>query len=67
MVPSVLLNSPVSSPNLDETSRSDVDMLVTINPVTSTILMTSIPRDSYVEEVCDDYACNYGVYDKLFE
>lgn len=27
--------------------------------------MTSIPRDSYVEEVCDDYACNYGAYDKL--
>ena len=40
-------------------------MLVTINPVTSTILLTSIPRDSYVTEVCDDYACNYGVTDKL--
>ena len=40
-------------------------MLVTINPVTSTILLTSIPRDSYVKEVCNDYACNYGVYDKL--
>ena len=62
---SILISGNDSFGNLDETSRSDVDMLVTINPVTSTILMTSIPRDSYVEEVCDDYACNYGAYDKL--
>lgn len=62
---SILISGNDSFGSLDETSRSDVDMLVTINPVTSTILMTSIPRDSYVEEVCDDYACNYGVYDKL--
>ena len=46
-------------------SRSDVNMIVTINPLTSTILMTSIPRDAFVTEVCDDYACNYGVEDKL--
>lgn len=50
---------------LDEVSRSDVNMIVTINPLTSTILMTSIPRDAFVTEVCDDYACNYGVEDKL--
>ena len=62
---SILISGNDSFGSLDETSRSDVDMLVTINPVTSTILMTSIPRDSYVEEVCDDYACNYGTYDKL--
>lgn len=62
---SILISGNDSFGSLDETSRSDVDMLVTINPVTSTILMTSIPRDSYVEEVCDDYACNYGAYDKL--
>lgn len=62
---SILISGNDSFGDLDETSRSDVDMLVTINPVTSTILMTSIPRDSYVEEVCDDYACNYGAYDKL--
>ena len=31
------------------TSRSDVNMLVTINPQTKQILMTSIPRDYYVE------------------
>lgn len=29
-------------------SRSDVNMLVTVNPVTGEILMTSIPRDYYV-------------------
>ena len=29
--------------------RSDVNMIVTINPVTKKILMTSIPRDSYVK------------------
>ena len=31
------------------TSRSDVNMLVTVNPQTKQILMTSIPRDYYVE------------------
>ncbi len=30
------------------TSRSDVNMLVTVNPDTNQILMTSIPRDYYV-------------------
>ena len=30
-------------------SRSDVNMLVTINPVTHEILLTSIPRDYYVQ------------------
>lgn len=61
----ILISGNDSFGSLDENSRSDVDMLVTINLVTSTILLTSIPRDSYVKEVCNDYACNYGVYDKL--
>lgn len=61
----ILISGNDSFGSLDENLRSDVDMLVTINPVTSTILLTSIPRDSYVKEVCNDYACNYGVYDKL--
>jgi polyisoprenyl-teichoic acid--peptidoglycan teichoic acid transferase len=61
----VLISGNDSYGSLDEVSRSDVDMLITINPVTSTILMVSIPRDSFVEEVCDDYACNYGAVDKL--
>ena len=29
--------------------RSDVNMIVTVNPVTKKILLTSIPRDTYVE------------------
>ena len=61
----ILISGNDSFGSLDENARSDVDMLVTINPVTSTILLTSIPRDSYVKEVCNDYACNYGAYDKL--
>ena len=61
----ILMTGNESFGTLDEVSRSDVNMIVTINPLTSTILMTSIPRDAFVTEVCDDYACNYGVEDKL--
>lgn len=61
----ILISGNDSFGKLDEASRSDVDMVVTVNPVTSTVLMTSIPRDSYVQEYCDDYACNYGANDKL--
>lgn len=61
----ILITGNDSFGTLDEVSRFDVNMIVTINPLTSTILMTSIPRDAFVTEVCDDYACNYGVEDKL--
>lgn len=40
-------------------SRSDVNMIVTINPTTKQILMTSIPRDYYVE------LASFGAMDKL--
>ncbi len=43
--------------DIDELSRSDVDMIVTVNPTTSTVLMVNIPRDYYVQT-------SYG-YDKL--
>lgn len=33
---------------IDVVSRSDVNMVMTVNPVTKTILLTSIPRDSHV-------------------
>lgn len=33
---------------IDETARSDVNMIATVNPKTRTILLTSIPRDYYV-------------------
>lgn len=34
---------------VDEQGRSDVNMLVTVNPKTETILMTSIPRDYEIQ------------------
>lgn len=43
--------------DIDELSRSDVDMIVTVNPTTSTVLMVNIPRDYYVQT-------SYG-HDKL--
>lgn len=35
-------------------SRSDVNMIVTVNPKTKQILMTSIPRDYYVPQPCQN-------------
>lgn len=35
--------------SIDSVSRSDVNMVVTINPKTKQILMTGIPRDYYVQ------------------
>ena len=53
----------------DSNTRSDANLLLTENPKTGTILMTSIPRDYYVELVCpeDDpeLACPEGSSDKL--
>ena len=40
-------------------SRSDVNMIMTVNPKTKTILLTSIPRDYYVK------LGTIGQYDKL--
>ena len=40
-------------------SRSDVNMMVTVNPQTKQVLMTSLPRDCYVE------LANKGKKDKL--
>lgn len=44
---------------IDVVSRSDVNMVVTVNPDTKTILLTSIPRDYYVK------LPNVDAYDKL--
>ena len=41
-------------------ARSDVNILMTVNPVTHEILTTSIPRDSYIPLTCLD-----NNYDKL--
>lgn len=44
---------------IDQVSRSDVNMIMTVNPKTREILLTSIPRDSYVE------LHSFGAKDKL--
>lgn len=41
-------------------SRSDVNMIATVNPSTKTIVLTSIPRDFYLPQVCQG-----GQKDKL--
>lgn len=47
-------------------SRSDVNMIVTINPKTHQILMTGIPRDFYVPQTCQgnqsDKLTHTGIY-----
>lgn len=50
----ILISGSDSRGSIDEVSRSDVDLLMTINPVTHQILMTSIPRDYYVTTVCSE-------------
>lgn len=51
---------------IEDTSRSDVNMIVSVNPKTHTILLVSVPRDYYVETVCDASAgCAQGKMDKL--
>ena len=48
-----------TSGSISNISRSDVNMIVTVNPTDKTILLTSIPRDYYVE------LGTIGEYDKL--
>ena len=40
--------------SLGTVSRSDVNMIVSINPITHQILMLGIPRDYYVAQTCQD-------------
>lgn len=54
--------------NIQETGRTDSNMLVTVNPKSHRILMTSIPRDYYVPVACAEDAadgCPDGQKDKL--
>lgn len=44
---------------IEDVCRSDVNMIVTVNPETKEILLTSMPRDSYVE------LPSVGMMDKL--
>ncbi|MBP3851418.1 MAG: LCP family protein [Erysipelotrichaceae bacterium] len=61
----ILISGNDSYGDLEDVSRSDVNLLVTINPSTQTVLMTSLPRDYYVPVMCDDGACAQGALDKL--
>ncbi len=45
--------------SIDKVSRSDVNMIMTVNPKEKEILLTSIPRDTYVT------LHSYGAKDKL--
>ena len=50
---------------IDQIARSDVNMVMTVNPQTKTILLTSIPRDSYVtlhSFGADDKLTHSGIY-----
>lgn len=44
----VLISGIDSRGEISDVARSDVNMIVTVNPNTHTILLTSMPRDSYV-------------------
>lgn len=62
----VLITGSDSRVGIEENARSDVNMVVTVNPTTNTILLTSIPRDYYVTTVCDAAdGCQNGAMDKI--
>lgn len=55
----ILVSGLDTTGDIDVVSRSDVNMIVTVNPKTHQILLTSVPRDSYVE------LASKGAKDKL--
>ncbi|MFR2966768.1 MAG: LCP family protein [Anaerovoracaceae bacterium] len=55
----ILVSGLDTTGDIDVVSRSDVNMIVTVNPNTHQILLTSIPRDYYVE------LASKGAKDKL--
>ena len=62
----VLISGSDTRGGFDENGRSDVIMVATINPKTSTILLTSIPRDFYVTTACDAAdGCMQRALDKI--
>lgn len=62
----ILISGNDTYGDVGELSRSDVNMIVTVNPETKTVLLTSIPRDSYVYVYCDEQdACIEGAQDKI--
>ena len=55
----ILISGIDTRGNINRVSRSDVNILVTVDPVNHKILLTSIPRDYYVK------LHTYNSYDKL--
>lgn len=49
----VLVSGNDSYGSISQDSRSDVNMLVAVNPKTAQVLMVSIPRDSYMPVSCN--------------
>lgn len=63
----ILISGNDSYGEIGTNGRSDVNMLVTVNPNTHTILLTSIPRDYYVPMACSSQedGCPQDQPDKL--
>ncbi|WP_448909258.1 LCP family protein [Holdemanella biformis] len=62
----VLISGSDTRGGFDENGRSDVIMVATVNPITHTILLTSVPRDFYVTTACDaGDGCMQGALDKI--
>ena len=62
----VLISGSDTRGGFDENGRSDVIMVATVNPKTSTVLLTSVPRDFYVTTACDAAdGCMQGALDKI--
>jgi len=56
----VLISGIDTFGSINRRSRSDVNMLLVVNPKTGKVLMVSLPRDLYVQ-----LACKNDAYDKL--
>lgn len=65
----VMISGSDSYGTLSGKSRTDVNMLAVVNPVSHEVLLVSLPRDSYMPFSCkkNETACGYaaGQYDKL--
>lgn len=62
----VLITGTDSRNGFGEVGRSDVNMIASVNPKTHVVLLTSIPRDYYIETACPaENGCAAGQMDKL--
>ncbi len=65
----VMVSGNDSYGSINQVTRSDVNMLVTVNPKTAQVLILSIPRDAYLPISCkkNPSACSavVGEFDKL--